>query len=245
MRLAIFSDVQANLEALEAVLAAIRRDAVDELVCLGDTVVYGADPDECCTLVRTHVSVCVSGNHDAAVVDRTDYSNYPDFVRHCIGVHKGLVSDENRAWLASLPFRVDREGMTFCHASPVHPERFEYMFLPYQIEDRKEHWGSFARATFIGHSHLCKSYAFGDHGDDVTEIHEESFVLDPDRRYVINVGSVGQPRDRDPRACYTIFDTESRAFQYKRVPYDVDRAARKILDLGLNEFFAFRLAAGC
>ena len=144
MRIGIFSDTHSNLEALTAVLGAFKHESVDKFVCLGDTVGYGASPNECCDLVRDSAAFTILGNHDAAVAGRMDYSYYYDAARHALDLHASILSAENMAWLQTLPYEV-REGgadskngapkdhvISFCHGSPISLEEFEYIFAPEQ-----------------------------------------------------------------------------------------------------------------
>lgn len=245
MRIGIFSDVHANIEALTAVLEAFRAEPepLDKLVCIGDVVGYGASPNECCDLIRTQAAYTILGNHDAAVAGRMDYSYYYDAARQALDLHSRQLTPENMAWLRSLPYEV-REGdaVTFCHGSPVSLEEFEYIFSVEQAARCLDIWDELGQVTFIGHSHLCKSFALS--RDEVYEVVATKFVIRPDHRYIISVGSVGQPRDYDNRASYTIYDTEARSFEFKRVAYDIDRAAQKIFAAELERNFGNRLFLG-
>lgn len=242
MRIGIFSDTHANLEALTAVLAELRRENPDKLVCLGDTVGYGASPEECCTLVRQAAAFSILGNHDAAVAGRMDYSYYYDAARQALDLHASLISDENMSWLRSLPYIVRQDDLAFCHGSPINLEEYEYIFEPDQAARCLPDWERLAEVTFIGHSHLGKAFALT--RNDVYEVVAQEFPLRPGMRYIISVGSVGQPRDCDPRAGYAIFDTVKRYFEFRRVPYDISSAARKIFQANLGHNFGDRLFRG-
>lgn len=242
MRIGIFSDTHANVEALTAVLGALRKEGVDKHVCLGDTVGYGANPNECCDLVREVAAFTILGNHDAAVSGRMDYSYYYDAARQALDLHASILSPENMRWLRSLPYEVREENISFVHGSPINIEEFEYIFAPEQAARCLPEWDKLAQVTFIGHSHLCKSFAL--ESDDVHEVVAQKFELRPGHKYIISVGSVGQPRDYDNRASYTIFDTETKVFEYKRVAYDIDAAAQKIFTAKLERNFGNRLFIG-
>ncbi len=226
MRIGIFSDSHSNLEALSAVLERLEEEQCDKLVCLGDTVGYGANPNECCDLVRAGAAFTILGNHDAAVAGRMDYSYYYDAARNALDLHAQLLSAPNLAWLKSLPYEVREEHMAFCHGSPVNLEEFDYIFAPEQAARCLPEWDRLADVTFIGHSHLCKAFAL-DRGD-VHEVVAQRFEVRRGMRYIISVGSVGQPRDYDPRASYVVYDSNTRIFEFKRVAYDIEAAARKI-----------------
>jgi diadenosine tetraphosphatase ApaH/serine/threonine PP2A family protein phosphatase len=243
MRYGIFSDTHANLEALEAVLREFDRENVDELVCIGDTVGYGAQPEECCNKIRTLTRYTILGNHDAAVAGRMDYSYYYDAAREALDLHSSLLSAENLDWLQSLPYAEQDDDVHFCHGSPVDMEQFEYIFTVDQAATCLPIWARLGHITFIGHSHLCKSYALGK--QRVYEVITKDFEVHPEFRYIVSVGSVGQPRDHDPRASYTIFDSDEGRFQFKRVEYDIAKAAQKIFDNDrLSDSFGARLFAG-
>lgn len=242
MRIAIFSDVHANIEALSAVFEAYKTERIDKFVCIGDVVGYGASPNECCDLIRTKAAYTILGNHDAAVAGRMDYSYYYDAARAALDMHAKLLSPENMAWLRSLPYEVRENEIHFCHGSPVNLEEFEYIFSVEQAARCLEIWDQLGTVTFIGHSHLCKSFALT--REDVFEVVATKFAIRPDHRYIISVGSVGQPRDYDNRASYTIYDTEERVFEFKRVAYDIDAAAAKIFATDLERNFGNRLFLG-
>lgn len=245
MRIGIFSDVHGNLEALEEIFRAFDDLEIDKYVCLGDVVGYGAQPNECCELVRQRVSHSVIGNHDAAVAGRMDYSYYYAAARQALDWCRGLLSPENLAWLRGLPFQVDDEdvpGARYTHGNPVDPESFGYVFAIEQARELLPHLDRLGTVNFIGHSHLCKSFALGQ--DEAVDVVAQRFGLRRAYRYIITVGSVGQPRDYDNRACAGVYDTTAGTFDYVRVDYDIESAARKIFDAQLALNFGKRLFLG-
>ena len=244
MRLGVFSDVHANLEALSAVVEAIRREHVDVQYCLGDVVGYGASPNECADIVRRVAKVTILGNHDAAVAGRMDYSYYYEAARRALDLHAATLSPDNMAWLRQLPYmhKIDGTNVHLCHGSPVRLEDFEYIFAPEQARDCIPYYDELGHLTLIGHSHLCKVFELSN--EDVTELPARKFTLRPDRKYIISVGSTGQPRDYDNRASYVMYDTEACEFEFKRVAYDIESAAQKIFDAHLERNFAHRLFIG-
>lgn len=242
MRIGIFSDTHANIEALTSVMEAYHSERIDKFVCIGDTVGYGASPNECCDLIRELAAFTILGNHDAAVAGRMDYSYYYDAARNALDLHSRQLTAENMAWLKSLPYEVRDGDLLFCHGSPVNLEEFEYIFSTEQAARCLDIWDELGMVTFIGHSHLCKSFALT--RTEVYEVVAEKFVIRPDHRYIISVGSVGQPRDYDNRASYTIYDSDEKTFEFKRVPYDIDTAAQKIFDTDLERNFGNRLFLG-
>jgi len=244
MRIGIFSDVHANHEALSAVLEAYRRENIDAYYCLGDTVGYGGSPNECADLVRDVAKVTILGNHDAAVSGRMDYSYYYEAARHALDAHAAMLSAENMSWLKALPYehRLDAINVLLCHGSPVRLEEFEYIFAPEQARECLGIYDKIGHLTLIGHSHLCKVFALT--RTSVEELSPLDFELEPDRKYIVSVGSVGQPRDGDNRASYTVYDTKDKRFEFKRIEYDIELAVDKVLRARLDPNFARRLPMG-
>ena len=242
MRYGIFSDVHANYQALVAVMRAYEEENIDRFICLGDVVGYGANPDQCADIVRQSVDMTILGNHDAAVAGRMDYSYYYDAARNALDWTSKQVSGENLAWLKGLPYSHREGDIEFCHGSPIYPSEFEYVFTREKARELLPYWDRLARVTFIGHSHLTRSFALAH--DDAVDVVAPGFGLRRDHKYIITVGSVGQPRDYDNRACCSIFDTETSTFRYKRVEYDVEEAKQRIIDAGLSYNFGARLLVG-
>ncbi len=242
MRLGIFSDVHSNLEALQAVVAAYRELKIDQYICLGDVVGYGASPNECCQIVRELARVVVLGNHDAAVTGRMDYSFYYDAARQALDWCTAQLTPENLQWLKKIPYTAHQDGLGFSHGNPLSPENFDYIFTLDQAADLLPSFERLKDVNFIGHSHLTKSFALSP--EEVNEVVARRFGLRRMRKYVLTVGSVGQPRDYDARACFTVFDTESRVFEFHRVEYDLETAARKIFEADLAVNFGKRLFLG-
>lgn len=242
MRYGIFSDVHGNLEALDVVMAYLLAEKCDSYIFLGDAVGYGANPNEVCDRIRPMANVAIIGNHDAAACGRIDFSEYYDAARHALAWTAERLSPENKAWLHGLPFKVRHGDTEFSHGSPLHPEAFDYLFAPEQVEAMGPAIAELAKVTFIGHSHLTVSFQIEPNGEAQPIIAGE--IDCSQRKTIITVGSVGQPRDRDPRACCGIYDTSTKKFTYKRMSYDVQTARQKILDAGLAPVFGERLLVG-
>jgi diadenosine tetraphosphatase ApaH/serine/threonine PP2A family protein phosphatase len=242
MRIGVISDIHSNIEALREVLRRVETLNVDRLVCLGDVVGYGASVNECCELIRQHCEVTLLGNHDAAVAGRMDYSFYYDAARHALDWTANVISDENLAWLRSLPYTYRIGEVGFSHGSPIDPRAYEYIFALEQARELTPYVEELPEITFIGHSHLCKAFAIG--GDEVTDVVAQTFEVRPGFRYLSSVGSVGQPRDYDNRACFVVYDTDERAVTYHRVEYDIEASAQKIFDADLALNFGKRLFLG-
>ena len=240
MKYAILSDVHGNLEALRAVLAdaAPRADAV---LCLGDTVGYGAEPAACVDLLGDRARAVVAGNHEHGVAGLLDISWFNRWARAAAEWTREQLDDDHRAWLAALPLTHEVDEATLVHASPAQPDEWDYLV------SAEDGWAAFPHFTtrwcFVGHSHVPGVWSLGSSGPD----HDRYVGLmhaDAGRRYIVNVGSVGQPRDHDPRAAYGLWDAEAGSVELRRVIYDVEAARRKIMAAGLPRFLADRLTAG-
>jgi diadenosine tetraphosphatase ApaH/serine/threonine PP2A family protein phosphatase len=241
----VLSDIHSNLQGLEAVLAAISDAAVDEVWCLGDLVGYGADPDACTELMRERSSVCLVGNHDLAVLEALDASTFSETAAAAVSWTREHVSPETLEFLRSLDPVASRQDVGLFHASPRDPI-WEYVLSTDQAEaglDAQEE-----RVGLIGHSHIAlfftrsggprPGYAEGAQAGDGAEIEIA------EGEWLLNPGSVGQPRDGDPRAAWLELDTEAWTGRFHRVAYDVEAAAAAILEAGLPEALAERLAGG-
>ena len=242
MRYGIFSDVHGNIEALEAVLAHLGRIGVDRYAFVGDAVGYGPNPNEVCDRIRQVAHVAVVGNHDAAVGGRMDYSEYYDAARHALDWCARRMTPDNLAWLQGLPYKMREGDIEFSHGAPIAPEMFDYLFAPEQVVDLLDDVDRLAEVTFIGHSHLTISFRID--GEIVTPIIAPELHCEQGAKFIITDGSVGQPRDRDPRACCGVYDTETRHFAYHRLEYDVLSVRQKIIDAGLAPVFGERLLVG-
>jgi predicted phosphodiesterase len=244
MRLGIFSDVHANYEALSAVLEAFRQESIDEYHCLGDVVGYGGSPNECAEIVRDVARFTILGNHDAAVAGRMDYSYYYEAARHALDVHADLLTTANTDWLRGLPYsqRLAAVDVDLCHGSPVRLEEFDYIFAPEQARECLSIYDRMAHLTLIGHSHLCKVFALTP--TTVEELPATDFTLEKGKKYIVSVGSVGQPRDYDNRASFVVYDGDRKRFAFKRIEYDIEAAVEKVLAAKLEQNFANRLRIG-
>ena len=242
MRIAVLSDIHANQGALESVLRDVEKQAVDYMACLGDVVGYGPQPNECCDLVRQYADVTVVGNHDAAVAGRMDYTCYRLAAREALDLHRSMLTPENLEWLNTLPYSAELEDLLFCHGAPPALEAFDYLFTLKQVAPLVREHAAQAKVTFIGHSHLCKTFGFN--ANRAKEILRTRFELEPEEKYISSVGSVGQPRDYDSRACWCLVDTETMCMEYRRVLYDVESTAKLIFKLPLAPAFGQRLMLG-
>jgi len=252
MKLAIVSDLHSNREALEAVFQDIAERGITELVCLGDVVGYGPDPEFCVDLVRGHARWCLMGNHDEALFrDASDFNPHArgaiDYTRKRMQPH-WWSSSERKArwrWLRGLPLRVREGRFLFVHGSPRDPIR-EYVLSTDGIlnpDKLRSIFDCFEGVGVAGHTHQP-----GVHDEELrfrglNGADEMTVELPADQRFFVNVGSTGQPRDGDSRACYAVLE-EERVSWY-RVPYDYRETMKKIMDTGvLSEILARRLAVG-
>jgi predicted phosphodiesterase len=243
MRLAILSDIHANTQALTKVLERCEAEQVDEVICLGDVVGYGGNPNECCDLLREHCSIVLMGNHDAATVGVMDADYYYESARRVLFWTRQELTDENFRWLYSLPYTNQRPefDVGFYHSAPIQPSGFFYVVRNEEAEALTRMKTGLFSHNFIGHSHLTTMYEYS--GRKVRDV-TGHYQFHAGRRYLVNVGSVGQPRDRNPDACFVLFDTETKLLQHVRVAYDVPTASARIREVGHDEKFARRLTLG-
>ncbi len=241
MRIGIFSDVHANLEALVTVLELFRKEGVQWLLCCGDIVGYGPDPERCIELVRTSRAKVVAGNHDWAVAGRIGIGSFNPVAARAVSWTRDRLDEQLLGYLSNLPLTDDAGPFHFLHSAPSAPSEWEYIVT---LEEAVAEMGSFITdICFIGHSHIPMAVERIS-GRQARIITENPFELRPDARYLINVGSVGQPRNGDPRACCLIIDWDERKAVFHRLKYDFTITQKKIAAAGLPAFLAERLATG-
>ena len=244
MKVAILSDIHANLEALEAVLADISAARIPRIFCLGDIVGYGASPSECCARISEIAEARVLGNHDEACLGRGHIEHF-NFVARTAALWTQKIMDEStRDYLERAPmtFPLQADGIEalLVHASPHEPEEWHYVLSEHDAAAAFRACSD--RLVFVGHSHVPG--IFVEQGGEVGFHRALTVTLDPVCRYLVNVGSVGQPRDGDPRAAWCLVDPETREVSVHRVVYDVEAAQKRIRDANLPEILASRLAWG-
>ena len=240
MKLALLSDIHGNLEALEAVLADVAACGPHAMACLGDFVGYGASPNECTDRLKPLIEVAVIGNHDAAALGRLRLGGFQTDAATAARWTAEQLTPPNRAFLETLPFTVTWHGQRVVHATPSEPEEWHYVL---SIADAELEFDAFReRVGFIGHSHVPGS--FETDGARVSYLRTPVVELRAGCRYLVNVGSVGQPRDGDPRAAWLLFDTDGDRLEHRRVEYDIEGAAGRIRAAGLPSFLAERLKWG-
>jgi diadenosine tetraphosphatase ApaH/serine/threonine PP2A family protein phosphatase len=240
VRYAVLSDIHGNLEALAAVLADVAGRA-DAVLCLGDVVGYGADPAACLELIAARAQTIVAGNHEQGVAGFLDLDWFHGSARAAVEWTHDRLDDDHRSYVAALPLTAEMGDATLVHASPDRPDEWDYLISP---QDGFHAFPAFAnRLCFVGHSHVPGAWSLGSSGPEFLPGAVRLF-FEYGRRYIVNVGSVGQPRDHDPRAAYALWDAERASVAIRRVAYDVDAARRKILAGGLPRLLADRLPRG-
>jgi len=241
MRYGIFSDIHSNLEALEAVAARYAREGIEQYFCAGDVVGYAANPNECVALVKKYAFVTVAGNHDWACVGLCDAMQFNLFATQALEWTRARLSDESRDFLRSLRLEFVNKDLTLVHGSLDNPEEFDYMF------DSAAASRTFrilkTQVCFVGHTHVA-GYFVMDRHSAIQYRQDASLALEDGNRYIVNVGSVGQPRDGNSCAAYCIYDTEKKEISIKRTEYQIDFARKKILESGLSRSLGDRLLTG-
>jgi diadenosine tetraphosphatase ApaH/serine/threonine PP2A family protein phosphatase len=247
VRYAVLSDVHGNLEALSTVLADAASEGALGILCLGDAVGYGADPAPCIELLGERSLLMVAGNHEHGALGLLDVRWFNAAARAAALWTRDRLGADHQKFLSALPLAATFGEATCVHASPRRPEEWDYLL---SAEDGFQAFGDFAtRLCFVGHSHRPGVWSLGSGGPTYEDLagpafHDRRISFHDGRRYIINVGSVGQPRDRDPRAAYVLWDEDERSVTLRRVTYDHKGAAAKILRAGLPRALADRLAHG-
>lgn len=225
MLYALISDIHANREALDAVLDTIDRREIDKIICLGDIVGYGADPNYCVERVRAEADIILAGNHDHAAIGLTSTEYFNIYAQDATKWTSENLTNESKEFLRQLDYLYSENDLLFVHSTPSQPEMWGYILSYWEAELQFDRFSE--KICFIGHSHMPVEF-------------EEPSTL----RRIINVGSIGQPRDNDPRSCYYIYDSEKDNGKWIRVEYPVDIAIDKIINAGLPTVLAERLQWG-
>ena len=241
MRYGLISDIHGNLEALEAVLETLAKEGVDAYLCMGDIVGYGANPKECIKKVRSiEPKVLIAGNHEWGTLGLLELDYFSELARQAVIWTKGILNADELEYLGSFKLLAADKKLTLVHGSLEEPEEFNYVF------DSNDAGGTFrllkTQLCFVGHSHVPGIFYFD--GKVPGAINDVKAKIGPGKKYVINIGSIGQPRDGDPRASFAIYDEDKKTVEIKRVAYDIEKAQTKILAAGLPKRLASRLAEG-
>lgn len=238
MKIAVISDIHSNLAALREAINYVKNADIDKIVCLGDVVGYGPRPNECVELIRQHCPICLMGNHDHAVLGLTDTYHFNQYARDAVNWTRRTLTLHNKAYLESLPFSHPENEIFYVHSTPVHPEEWHYILSDFEAKEYLDRISQ--RVCFLGHSHIPVVFS-----SDGQSRYQEEMELDiQDKKYIVNVGSVGQPRDGDPRLCFVIFDMKSGLLKFIRLEYPVKETYDEIMENQLPPFLAMRLLAG-
>jgi predicted phosphodiesterase len=240
MRYALISDIHSNYEALQAVLSDSREQRVDEYLCCGDIVGYGADPAVCLKTVRDLTTACVAGNHDWAVAGRLDAAYFINEGRIAVNMNRSWLGAEDIQYLAGLPLTYQSEDFILVHGTLNEPEYFHYLSDVAKAKTIFEIMEG--QVCFVGHCHLPRIYIY--HNNMAVLASSNEIEIKPGYKYLSDVGSVGQPRDRIPLAAYTVFDTSIGTIEIRRIPYDIETARKKIINAGLPRMLGDRLRRG-
>lgn len=239
MKYAIISDIHANLEGFQTVLADIKEQQCTHVVCLGDVVGYGANPKECLDIVRDMQIPVVKGNHDEYIGVEEDPEGFNDAAAEAVAWSRAQLSAEDRKWLRDLKYFRIVANFSIVHATLDAPQRWGYVFE--KLEAAASFTYQNTQVCFFGHTHVPVAFIreSGVRGGTYSR-----FRVEQGKKYFINVGSVGQPRDGDPRAGYVVYDLQQGTIELRRLQYDVATAQRKIRAAGLPERLAERLSSG-
>lgn len=240
MRYGIFSDVHSNLPALESVIAAYKNEAIDRYVCLGDIVGYAANPKECIVKVKELNPILVAGNHDWVCVDMISSRDFNPIAQEAAHWTKAQLAPEEKYFLKSLELLINEEKFTLVHGALDNPEDFNYLFDSGDAQVNFELMSG--NLCFIGHTHIPG--VFVEQDSHIGYVQQYPLKISADDKYIVNTGSVGQPRDRNSQASYCIFDSTAQTIEIKRVAYDIEEAQKRIISAGLPVFLAERLAVG-
>jgi diadenosine tetraphosphatase ApaH/serine/threonine PP2A family protein phosphatase len=243
--IAILSDIHANAVAMEAVLDDMKSLGIKTALCLGDTVGYGPEPGPCVALVREHCVASVMGNHEAMLFVIPSFIDLPDddAVSQSIILAEDQLDDGDALpWAKGLPIAIDLDAFEIVHASLHDPPGFPYINEP---ATAAENFLAQKRpVSFHGHTHFPAVWERSETGKIRCYAPEEKSVLDPDRMFAINPGSIGQPRDGDPRSSYMAYDYSTGTLLHRRVQYDIEKAARRFRKAGMAAFSRTRLRKG-
>ena len=241
MRYGIISDIHANLEALQTALTDINVLNVDQVVCLGDIVGYGANPNECLDIIRDKCEIVILGNHDNVAIGREEPENYNQYALHSIEWTKNNLTQDNKKFIQSLPYMFEENNILFVHASPKSPADWAYVT---SLDDAVDSFDFFSQEVcFIGHTH-CPVIIIKENDQNFQVIEDSIYKIQEGEQLLVNVGSVGQPRDRDNRLSFCIYDTEKKIVELFRREYNISKAQEPMHKNGFADFLINRLNEG-
>lgn len=239
MRIALFGDIHANLEALEAVLADASTQGVTDYVCMGDVVGYNPDPVACIAKIQEMGCPTIKGNHDEDASGTHSLDSMNPIAAAAMKWTREQLDDEHRLWLRQLRMVRQIASFTVVHSTLDQPAHWNYVTNRFDAMANFSY--QFTQVCFHGHTHVPRVFV---KSDKVSEVPAESIIIEKNAKYFINVGSVGQPRDGDWRSCYAIYDTDHQLVVFRRVEYDIAKTQAKILAAGLPQSLAERIADG-
>jgi len=243
MKYGILGDIHSNLEALQVVLDECRRQGVDRVLSVGDVVGYGAAPRECLALLIENDVQIVKGNHDAACTGEIDLMYFNPYAREAVLWTTGQLTAQELKRLAALPLTIDLEHCSVAHGTYHEPERFDYVQTTEDANSSLDHQPRLV--CFVGHTHVPVTLLrMKDDPYRTAYTHEDEVDLNDMTRALVNVGSVGQPRDENPLAALGIYDSETNLYRLRRLEYDVERESKRIREAGLPHVLADRLHLG-
>lgn len=240
MRYAVLSDIHGNLESLQKAMSFVRPD--DRVLCLGDIVGYGPNPNECVRTIREHGYQTVLGNHDVAAVDNFGVEYFNAAARRAIEWTQSIIQPDVVEWLNGLSYEIRDGQYLLVHGAPVH--YFEYLLTKRHAKAAFERTD--APIVFVGHTHIAEYYALEPDGS-ISHQHMQNggeLHIDPDKRYIIDVGSIGQPRDLNPQPSFVFYDDEINVVEWVRYNYPIGEVQQKIVDAELPHALAARLDVG-
>jgi len=243
MKIVFLSDIHANLEALSSVKKEIDRISPDRVILLGDIVGYGADPSACLKIVRDSTWNVIAGNHDLSVAEKLDISLLNPYAQRAVLWTKDQLSEGEKSYLGNLPLVYKSPDFNCVHSSLVSPEKFSYLDnYPAVYRDIDFMRAENIPLSFIAHTHIPA--IFIQRGGNLYRDYSKEIEINSKYRYIINIGSVGQPRDRDPKSCFCLFDTENMVVKFIRSEYNIKPAQDKIIKALLPSVLAVRLEGG-
>lgn len=238
----IFSDIHSNGVALAAVLESMRIYGVERRVCLGDLVGYGVDANECVSMTKENTDICLIGNHDSVAIRWESSVGFNPYAKKMIEWTQDALTDESASYIKSLPYMFEENGLCFVHASPMSPADWIYVTDLEDALDAFDHFsGSFC---FVGHTHSPIIVAMRGGGAIPKVIEDNEYKVEGVERLLVNVGSVGQPRDRDPRASWCLFDSDEKKVKIIRVDYDIALTQARMRAASAPDFLIERLGVG-
>lgn len=236
MAIGIISDIHGNLEAFSRTLQYLKEAEIDKIFCLGDIVGYGPNPNECVDLVKEHCEVVLMGNHDYAAIGLANIEYFNEYAKMSTYWTQENLTEENLEYLKTLPFSHSYNNLHLVHASPKNPSSWDYVL---SVNDSVKQLREFEeQICFIGHSHVPIIFS------NTNYFRNKDFLFQKKEKYLVNVGSVGQPRDGDARCCFVVLDEEKNKIEYIRLDYEIQKTYNKIVNAGLPIFLAERLLKG-